>query len=178
MYPYLRLAKEILKYRTAPRLPLLGTHVSHHICWPWDLDPWNELNNGRTLTIYDLGRIPLARRAGIDKALAAQRWGLAVAGVSVRYRKRVKAFRRIEMHSRCIGWDSRFIYIEQSMWLGPECASHILVRSAITSSQGIVAPARLLEAMGPDTVSPALPVWVNAWIEAEAVRPWPPERQT
>lgn len=55
MYPFVRFAKEALKYRNAPKLGLLETHVSYHRCWPWDLDPWIELNNGRTLTLYDLG---------------------------------------------------------------------------------------------------------------------------
>ena len=60
MYPFLRLGLEVLRARRAPPLPIDGVHVSHHTCWPWDLDPWGELNNGRTLTLYDLGRVPLA----------------------------------------------------------------------------------------------------------------------
>ena len=54
-----------MRRRRLPPLPVLGTHVSHHRCWPWDLDPWVELNNGRTLTLYDLGRIPMAQRTGL-----------------------------------------------------------------------------------------------------------------
>ena len=176
MYPFFRLAKELTIHRNAAALPLTGTHISRHICWPWDLDPWIELNNGRTLTLYDLGRLPLGRRVGLDKVLRAQGWGLAVAGVSVRYRKRIKAFERIEMHSRCIGWDARFLYMVQSMWKHGECANQMLLRSACTSAQGIVAPARLLQALGSDDVSPALEPWVQAWIDADALRPWPPVR--
>ena len=105
MYPYFRMAKELWKFRNTDRLPILGTHVSHHLCWPWDIDPWMELNNGRTLTLYDLGRLPLGRRTGLHAVLKANRWGMAVAGNSVRYRCRVRAFDRVEMVSRCIGWD-------------------------------------------------------------------------
>ena len=54
MYPFLRTVKELIKYRNAMRLPIGGVHVSHHICWPWDLDMWGELNNGWTLSIFDL----------------------------------------------------------------------------------------------------------------------------
>lgn len=176
MYPFCRLAKELWRARTAQPLGLLEAHVSRHICWPWDLDPWIELNNGRTLTLFDLGRVPLGRRNGMHRALGANGWGAAVAGNTVRYRRRVRAFDRIEMHSRCIGWDHRFFYIEQSMWLGAECSGHMIVRSAITSKDGIVLPARVLEAMGVDTESPALPDWVQGWIAAEAARPWPPAR--
>lgn len=176
MYPFLRMAKELWKFRNAPALPLLGTHVSTHRCWPWDLDPWVELNNGRTLTIYDLGRIPLSLRTGLRTVLQAQGWGLTVAGNTVRYRRRVRAFDRLTVHSRCIGWDDRFLYIEQSMWKGDDCTSHIVMRMAVTSREGIVSPARLLSAMGQPAESPVLPDFVQGWIAAEAVRPWPPQR--
>lgn len=176
MYPFARMALELLLHRRAPPLPLTGTHVSHHRCWPWDLDPWAELNNGRTLTLYDLGRIPLAGRTGLAGVLRRQGWGLTVAGNATRYRRRVRMLDRIEMRSRCIGWDMRFLYTEQSMWKGDDCAGQIVIRSAVTSDEGIVPPARLLEAMGRAEPSPELPAWVQAWIAAEALRPWPPAR--
>ena len=88
MYPSLRLGIELALARRSPPLALGAVHVSHHTCWPWDIDPWLELNNGRTLTLYDLGRVPLAARSGLVRALRANRWGLTVAGSSVRYRRR------------------------------------------------------------------------------------------
>lgn len=176
MYPIIRLAKELLIHRRSPALTLDGTHVSHHLCWPWDIDPWMELNNGRALTLFDLGRIPLAVRTGLAGAVRRQGWGMAVAGGSVRYRKRVRAFRRIEMRSRFVGWDARFLYVDQAMWVGGECANQVLLRMAVTGPGGIVPPAELAKAMGADPASPPLPTWVAAWIEAEAVRPWPPQR--
>jgi acyl-CoA thioesterase FadM len=175
MYPFLRMTKELWVNRNAARLPLTGTHVSRHICWPWDLDIWWELNNGRTLTLYDLGRIPLAQRIGLIPVLRANRWGLTMAGVSVRYRRRVRMFDRVEIRSRCVGWDERFIYIVQSMWKGETCTSQALYRSAVTDSSGIVAPARAIAALGQEAEPPALPDWVAHWIAAEATRPWPPE---
>ncbi|MEM9583902.1 MAG: acyl-CoA thioesterase [Pseudomonadota bacterium] len=175
MYPIVRLIKEFIKFRNAPKLGLTDTHVSQHICWPWDLDFYMELNNGRTLTIYDLSRIPLAGRMGLIKVLRDKGWGLAVAGASVRYRRRVRAFQRIEIRSRCVCWDTRFVYLEQSMWLGDVCASHILIRSAVTDEGGIVPPSEIAKAMGVDPVSPPIPQWIAAWIAAEEERPWPPE---
>ncbi|MBK5933519.1 thioesterase superfamily protein [Rhodovulum imhoffii] len=175
MYPFLRLIKEFHVHRHAPPLPLTGTHVSTHICWPWDLDIWMELNNGRTLTLLDLGRLPLAKRVGLIAVLRANRWGLTMAGVSVRYRRRVKMFDRFETRSRCVGWDDKFIYIEQGMWRKGTCANHALYRSAVTDATGIVRPERVMEAMGARVISPPLPEWVRNWIAADATRPWPPE---
>ncbi|MCA0271176.1 MAG: acyl-CoA thioesterase [Proteobacteria bacterium] len=176
MYPFVRLAKEMWKFRKAKPLGLTDAHVSHHICWPWDLDFWVELNNGRTLTLYDLGRTPLAMRTGMVAVLRREKWGMTVAGNSVRYRRRIRAFHRVEMVSRVIGWDRRFIYMEQSMWRKGECTNHMLLRSAFTDGNGIVDMARVAAAAGHEGPSPDLPDWVTAWSAADAERPWPPVR--
>ena len=174
MFPFVRMIKEFAVHRKAEDLPVGGVHISQHICWPWDLDIWLELNNGRALTLYDLGRIPLAKRVGLIDVLRRQRWGLTMAGAVVRYRKRVRVFDRFEMRSRAIGWDHRFFYIEQDMFLRGEAASHVVYRSAITDRSGIVSPDRVMAAAGRNESSPALPQWVTKWIIAEDDRPWPP----
>lgn len=174
MYPFLRVAKEFWIHRNAPDLGLFDTHVSKHVCWPHDLDLWLELNNGRTLTLYDFGRLVLFRRTGIARALRAQGWAGTVAGVSVRYRRRLRAFDRFEMRTRLIGWDDKFFYFEQAMWRGGECTSHLLLRAAITDRRGLVRTDRVIAAAGLDH-PPPLPGWARAWSEAEARRPWPPE---
>jgi acyl-CoA thioesterase FadM len=175
MYPFLRLGLErAISARSGP-LPLDGVHVSHHRCWPWDLDPWVELNNGRTLTLYDLGRIPLVLRTGLGEVLRRHRWGIAVAGASVRYRRRVRAFQRFEMRSAFVGRDARFLYVQQAMFRDGEALSGLLVRSAVTRAAGIVPTDEVVAALGAEGhFADRLPRWVVAWTEAEAERPWPP----
>ncbi|MCM2562577.1 acyl-CoA thioesterase [Lutimaribacter sp. EGI FJ00015] len=175
MYPFIRLAAQSLRAHRLPDLPLDGTHVSHHLCLPWDLDPFLELNNGRTLTLYDLGRIPLAHRVGLIGALRDNGWGLTMAGACVRYRRRVRLFDRLEMRSRALCWDARFIYLEQSIWRRDgECAGHILYRAAVTDENGIVGTERVLQALGQPGETRDIPEWVARWIAAEDARPWPP----
>lgn len=177
MYPILRFLGEVASARRAPRLGPLEPHVSTHRISPLDLDPWWELNNGRTLTIYDLGRIPMAIRLGITDTLKANGWGFTVAGNTVRYRRRIKVFQRVTQVSRTIGWDDRFVYMEQSMWARGECLNHMLLRVAIVGGRarkGLVSPAEFMAALGHSDPSPPLPGWVAAWIEADALRPWPP----
>jgi acyl-CoA thioesterase FadM len=176
MYPYLRMAKELWLIRKMPPLALDQPHISYHRIWPWDLDPWRELNNGRTLTLFDLGRLPMARRMGLETALRANGWFITVAGSSVRYRKRVTVFQRLTQVTRVVGWDARFFYLEQSFWRGDDCTSHMLLRSAVATRGGMVPTAQVLTAMGQPTESPPLPDWVQAWITADALRPWPPLR--
>ena len=132
-----------------------------------------ELNNGRTLTLFDLGRIIMLQRTGIVAAMATQRWGGTVAGASIRYRKRVRMFDKLTLRTRTIGWDDRFAYVEQSLWKADTCCSHGLMRIAITDAKGIVPAPRLADLMGVSQ-PPQLPEWVRAWSDADALRPWPP----
>lgn len=174
MYPFARLARQLWVHRNAPPLGTFDTHVSRHVCWPHDIDMFVELNNGRTLTLYDLGRMVLFRRIGVVDVMRKQGWGGTVAGASVMYRRRVRVFDRIEMRTRLIGWDARFFYFEQAMWRGETCTSHVLLRTAITDRSGLVRTDRVIAAAGLDA-PPPLPDWVAAWAEADAHRPWPPE---
>jgi len=175
MYPFIRLAKTFLTAGRATPLDILGVHVSHHRCWPQDLDMFMEMNNGRVLTIFDLGRFGLAARTGLTALLRREKWGLAVAGGSTRYRKRILPFARFEMRTRCAGWDARFFYMEQTIWLGNTCAAQTLLRTCVTDKAGIVPSDRALAALGSDVASPELPAWVQNWITAEDTRVWPPQ---
>ncbi|MGJ8603593.1 MAG: thioesterase family protein [Marivita sp.] len=180
MYPFARMALGLWKARRSPQLGPFGTYVSQHRCWPWDIDMWMELNNGRTLTLYDLGRIPLAQVNGLIDLIRRERWGLTMAGVVVRYRRRIRTFETFEMRSRLLCWDARFLYIEQSMWKADgECANHAVYRSAVTDTSGIVPTERVITAMNlGDTPSPEMPDWVAQWLAAEDMRPWPPMQDT
>ncbi len=174
MYPVVRFFKEMWVHRSAPPLALGETHVTTLVCWPWDIDLWMELNNGRTLTLMDLGRSVLLQRMGVVEVMKRERWAGTVAGSSVRYRRRIRMFDRVELHSRIVGWDERFTYVEQAFWKRGECCSHALIRIAITAGKGIIPSSAMAEALGLAPESPPLPGWIAAWAEAEAMRPWPP----
>lgn len=176
MYPFVRTIKELTIAWRQPRLTsLTDEHVSRHICWPHDLDFWLELNNGRAMSIYDIGRTALGLRVGLIDAVRKNRWALTMAGSTVRFRRRIKGFEKFEMRSRAACWDDRFMYLEQSMWKqNGECASHVLYRAAVTDKNGIVPTAQVMEAMGQPMTSPPMPTWIEKWCAADAERPWPP----
>ncbi|MDC0737889.1 acyl-CoA thioesterase [Cognatishimia sp. SS12] len=175
MYPLIRLITTALQAKRQPALAMFDTLTTSHRCMPWDIDPWGELNNGRTLTFYDLGRVSLGFRSGLTKIMRANRWGLTIAGSVVRYRRRLLIMEKFTMQTRAIGWDDKFLYMEQSLWKkSGECANHAVFRVAIVSEAGMVAPAKVAAEMGHVGPSPVLDEWVTKWIDAESARPWPP----
>ncbi|MGP1356326.1 acyl-CoA thioesterase [Roseicyclus sp.] len=174
MYPFVRTARIAAAETRKPPQGVLETHVLPLTCLPWDADMFWEMNNGRVLTIYDLGRTGLAVRTGLWRVLKEQRWGLVVAGASVRYRARIRPFQRFEVRTRVLGWDQRFFYIEQAMWRGDTACNHALMRTGVTTKGRLTDTARVAEALGVDAASPPLPDWALAWTGADRERPWPP----
>lgn len=175
MYPFLRLGWTLVTARKLPQMDPLEMHVSRHRCRLVDCDIFGEMNNGRILTLYEMGRFQAAVRMGLWALLKKKRWGLTVAGTSIRYRRRITPFERYEVRTKIATWDERFVYIEQGMFKrNGDCASHVLFRTAVVEKGRAVPTDVLIEAMGITEPRPEPAHWVQNWIDAEATRVWPP----
>jgi len=173
MYPYLRVLKILLTSRSKPVLDFQESSVLNLRAGFLDVDNYGEVNNGRQLTLMDLGRYDLGARVGLLNLIKRKKWGLAVGGSSVRYRRRIPFLKRFELHSRVVGHDGRWFYFLQEMWRGDSICSSALIKAGVISKDGLV-PAQTVMLEFPDvTWDGTLPEWVNAWIQAESLRPWP-----
>ncbi|MDR9830619.1 acyl-CoA thioesterase [Vibrio sp. FNV 38] len=174
MYPFFRLAKTVLTAQKQPKMSYSQPDEISFYCHPWDIDLFGEMNNGRILTLYDLGRTAMGVKCGLMKTLKRQRWGLVVAGSSVRYRKRVKMFDKVTMRTQCVATDDKWFYLEQSMWVKGDPCSSVLIRAAVTSKNGIIPPSDVAGASDAESIDMTMPKWVKEWIDSEQHRPWPP----
>ena len=175
MYPYLRLAKVIVAANFGRRLDFRQESALRLFVWPGDIDVYPEVNNGRHLTLMDLGRIDLAARSGFLKITHKNGWSFTAAGASVRFRRRMRPLRHFTLRTQLLGHDDRWFYFDQRTEQGGRTCSAALVRAGIASRQGLVPVAEVLEAVGVGGWNPPLPAWVAAWIAAEAQRPWQDE---
>ena len=74
MYPVRRQILETLRARRLPRLKPWEPHFNRMRAMPWDIDPLGDLNNGRIITLSDVGRVALARRIGLIKMMDYADW--------------------------------------------------------------------------------------------------------
>lgn len=175
MYPFLRLGSIMLRENRLPSMGIYDTHKMSMTCLPVDIDGFMEMNNGRILTLFDLGRFALSIRIGLVDVLKEQKWGLVVAGSTVRYRSRITPLQKFEMRTRFLGWDERFFYLEQAMWRGDTCCNHALLRTGVTAKGRLAPVDDVAKALGIEGESRPLPAWATAWAEADKTRVWPPE---
>lgn len=178
MYPVRRQIIEVIRCRKLSALTPGEAHVTNMRALPWDIDPFGDLNNGRIMTLTDVGRIGLAQRMGLIRAMRKNRWGLAMAGSAPHYRRRVTMWEKLAFHSRFVGRDERFFFIEQTLYASGEPAFNVICRTVITSKGKIAPPSDVLAALGHENWNPTLPAWVALWAQADSARPWPPEKMT
>lgn len=180
MYPYLRLAKVLLQAHLRPRIQVDDLAEVPMRVWLGDLDAYPEQNNGRHLTLMDLGRYDFAVRCGLYRAVRRRKWAFMIAGSSARFRHRLKPLRRYRLCTKLLGHDDRFFYFHQFTASGEaggeseKVHSSALIRGAVTSREGLVSIAEVAQELGAEEWNPEIPAWAQAWIDAEALRPWPP----
>ena len=177
MYPFVAALREMLNARRAAPLAPGEIHETRLRIWPWDLDLARELNNGRSLTLMDTGRLPALYRSGLFRKVYGAGMFMTMAGATVRWRRRIVLWDRVVVRTRITGWDARFFYIEQAILKGGETAVHAVYRVATTRGRGLVAAAEIAALNGWGD-SPALPGWIAEWSETENRRPWPPDIET
>lgn len=80
---------------------------------PNDLDTNIHMNNGRYLTIMDLGRVDFIIRSGMLKHLREQKWYPVVGSSKLSYKRSLSPFQKYQLKTRVHGWDEKWIYLEQ-----------------------------------------------------------------
>ena len=179
MYPFLRysatIVKAALQVKKGHTLSFDDVSEMSFRCRLTDIDNFLEMNNGRVLTLNDMGRTDFAVRTGLVSQLIKQRWGLVVAGSTIQYRKRIRVFDKVTIKTHVVGLDTRWIYIEQSMWVKGKPCSSALLRTGVTERGKVIEPKRVMVALGiADWVKPPEP-WVQDWIEGDKEHRWPPK---
>ncbi|MBU0800539.1 MAG: thioesterase family protein [Alphaproteobacteria bacterium] len=142
--------------------------------YPNDLDFNGHMNNGRYLTLMDLGRLHLVMRTGLMRMVITQKLAPTLAAVQMRYRMQMLPFQPFDLESRVLCWDDKWIYMEQRFLYvkGPKAgavAAIGLVKGAFYDRRiKTTLPTKdLLAQLGWTAASPAMPAYVADWARAE-----------
>lgn len=141
---------------------------------PNDLDFNMHMNNGRYLTIMDLGRLDLILRSGLFKIMLRQKSVPILASAKIRYRLSLDPFQSYTLQTQILGWDDKWFFIEQRFLMGSgpkqgEVAAIGLVKGCFFDSRSktTVPTAEVLTAIGYPHPSPLLPPHITDWQKAE-----------
>ncbi len=89
-----RLGLTTLGSLTRPHAGVLDdVRLPMHV-WPGDIDTYGHVNNGRYLTLMDMGRLEWGLRTGIGREILKRRWSPVAGAATIRFRRELKAFWR------------------------------------------------------------------------------------
>lgn len=173
MYLVVKFALTLLGARRRPKLALTETSVLDFRVGLADTDMFGELNNARYFSYMELGRWDYSYRVGFFALMRRLGWGVTAGGASVRFRRRIPLFGRFTLTTRVVGHDGRWIYFLHEFHARERICASALIRMGVTSRDGLVPATEVLAHLDGDPPEERVPAWVQAWIDAEGMRPWP-----
>jgi acyl-CoA thioesterase FadM len=145
---------------------------------PTDIDINLHLNNGRYLTIMDLGRIDLVLRSGLWRPIWKNGWAPTIGAVVIRYRQELRPFERFRLETRLTAWSDSIAVMEQTFVIasGPRrgrVAARALVKAGFydRSKRSQVPVRRLVAELGlseAEATSPPLTPEIAAFLSADS----------
>jgi acyl-CoA thioesterase FadM len=137
---------------------------------PNDCDFNLHINNGRYLSLMDLGRINHATRSGWWRVFQDNDWQPVAAGVTIRYRRELRIGARYRLFTTCLGWTDRWTFFEQRFERmdGLLAARAYVKVAALDDQRRAMSPSVVVTAMGLEPVSKELPADILRWQKIEA----------
>lgn len=137
---------------------------------PTDIDVLRHMNNGRYLSLFDLGRWDLLVRTGLADAMRKHGWYAVVSSETITFRKSLDLWQRFTLESRLIGHDDRAMYLEHRAVVDGEIYARAIIRARMLKrSGGSLGHEELFAAVGRPEGLPEVPDWVHEWAAASAL---------
>ena len=158
-----------------PRIDDILTVGTINLCvLPNDLDTNIHMNNGRYLTIMDLGRLDLVMRTGLLRHMMKQKAIPVLSSAQMRWRLPLLPFQKYRLETRVVCWDDKWVYMEQRFVMlggskdGAVAAIGIVKGSFYDTVKSATVPTSdLLKSLHLDKQSPPMPDHIREWRAAE-----------
>lgn len=137
--------------------------------WPNDLDINGHMNNGRYLTLMDLGRLDLIIRTGMVRTVLRRKWYPLVGSATIRFRLSLGPFQAYQLKSHLICWDEKWFFIEQRFEREGEIIAVGWVKGLLRGRDGNIPSSEVLRSIHADIPSPEMPQAIRLWQQFEAV---------
>ena len=160
------------RLRRTGRLAPTGISRIRLTTLPTDIDLLRHMNNGRYLSLFDLGRWDLLVRTGLWDVMKRHGWYAVVSSETITFRKSLNLWQRFDVESRMIGHDDKAVYLEHRAVVDGEVFARAIIRARMMKrSGGTLSHDELFAAVGRPEGVPEVDEWVHDWAAASALPP-------
>ncbi|MDP3848275.1 MAG: thioesterase family protein [Pseudomonas sp.] len=144
----------------------LATTVIRMRVWPLDLDFNRHVTNGRYFTLADVGRMDYVLKTGAFRVALRHKAIPIVGDTWGKFRRELKLFEAFEIHTRMLGWDAKWSFVEHRFVSQGRVVGTVVIRGLFRSAKGTLAPSEFARALGLDEQSPVMPQWLTEWAQS------------
>lgn len=142
--------------------------------WLHDLDISLHMNNGRYLTLMDLGRLDVMVRSGLWREVLRQKWTPIASAVTIRFQRELRPFQKFRLDTRLLCWEAALVVMEQKFVVdgGPrdgQIAARALFKGGLYDrrEKKFIEIAQLMAILGVSETSPPATPEVEAFLHAD-----------
>jgi len=142
--------------------------------WPHDLDLSFHLNNGRYLTLMDLGRLDVMVRSGLWREVLRHKWTPIASAITIRFQRELRPFQKFRLETKLLCWDASLVVMEQIFIVDGgvrdgQVAARALFKGGLydRNDRKFVEIARLMSLLGVSEISPPATPEVEAFLHAD-----------
>ena len=114
---------------------------------PWDMDLNMHLTNMRYPAIIDVGRVQWFAEIGLLPLIISNGWRTVVASQTVTFVREIKPFTKVEIESRVLYWDRKYLYSEHRFLVEGKLHCKALGRIALVRGGRVRSFSSLLQAL-------------------------------
>jgi acyl-CoA thioesterase FadM len=167
---YLRLFVMLLRMWRTPRRPLLDESCVAFRVMPNDCDINLHMNNGRYLSLMDLGRVHLMRQTRLLDVIVREKWMPVLAAAEINFIRPLAPLQRFELVTTLTSWDDKYFYLEQKFEVQGKLHAHAFVKGVFLRGGKVVPNAEIVAKAGHQGAAPEMPEELRLWAELGSVK--------
>jgi acyl-CoA thioesterase FadM len=167
-YVYFRLFKVAVSGFFKKRVRFLDLVTTSLLVWPNDLDFNFHVNNGRYLTLMDIGRFDLSLRAGLMRAVLRNRWFPVLATASIQFYRSLGPFQKFQLTTQVLYWDEKWLYLAQGFHYQGKVYASAIVKAVFKKGKQTIPVRDLFAFLGEEFYLPEMPKEISALGDLES----------
>lgn len=141
---WFRMLRIFLISKSAKNISILDESRITFRVWPLDCDINFHMNNGRYLTLMDLGRTYFMAQLNMLWKLPKKKWFPVVGAVEIMYYLSLNPFQKFEIVSRVLTWDDKWIFLEQRFEVKGKVFAVARLRALFIGAEGRISTVEVI----------------------------------
>jgi len=125
------------------------------------------MTNSRYQSLMDIGRIDYMIRTGLWSKTYRLKMSPVLGSGTFRWRKGLRFMQKFELHTSVLGWDDKWLYMQQRFTHNGQLISDTMVKGIFIDKNGSVPMLDLHRKINMSHDSPPLPEKVKLWNKME-----------